>query len=283
MRATIGLSPSARHIAYSAIAGSLTLVAPAPAFAQGMSKVMVNGVPVRVYGTVEQGYVVIAGTQAVIQNEHDAFVSIFGIFEGDGRTYVMVTENCGGSACGDVFQAIDMSTHKYTVSPVFGTGVVGSKPEVRDGALLLTQTTADGTAAFHYAFRDGRLSTVKQPLNLDAGGPEKAPGGDMAALANGKQMSAVFKLRATADPLKAIMDDAAFEDARSVALNDFGGPFTEKSGIVLASVCQPHDCGAHSISVAFDHDGHVWASLVREYKRVDYGNPNAIMKMRLKQ
>jgi hypothetical protein len=272
-----------KRITWSAIAAFLSLAASTTASAQGMSKVMVNGVPVRVYGNVEQGHVVVAGTQAVIQDEHNAFVSILGIFEGDGRTYVMVTENCGGSACGDEFQAVDMSNPKYAVSPVFGTGVVGAKPEVRDGALLLTQKTADGTATFRYAFKDGKLSTIKQPLNLDAGGPGKAPGGDMAALANGKQMSAIFKLRATAGPLKAIMDDAAFEDARSVALNDFGGPFAEKSGIVSATVCQPHDCGAHSLAVAFDPEGHVWASLVRDYKRVDYGNPDPAMKMRLKQ
>jgi hypothetical protein len=62
---------------------------------------MVNGVPVRVHGTVEQGHVVVAGKQAVIQDEHDAFVAISGVYEGNGRTYVMVAENCGGSACID--------------------------------------------------------------------------------------------------------------------------------------------------------------------------------------
>jgi hypothetical protein len=183
-----------------------------------MSKVMVNGVPVRVYGSVEQGHVVVAGTQVVIQDEQDAHVSIQGIFEGDGRTFVVVAENCGGkNACGDMYQAIDMSGPNYKVSPVFGTGMSGAKPEVHGGALLLSQQTPDGTATFHYAFKDGKLSTTNEAVNLDASGPEKAPGGDMAALANGKPMSAIFKLRATAEPLKALMGDEAFKDARSVA------------------------------------------------------------------
>jgi hypothetical protein len=251
--------------------------------AQGMSKVMVNGVPVRVYGNVEQGHVVIAGNKVVIQNEHDAFISISGIYEGDGRTYVMVAENCGGSACGDVFQAIDMTTPKYLVSPVFGTGVVGAKPEVRNGALLLTETTADGTTTFHYSFKEGKLETVKEALDLEATGPDKAPGGDMAALASGKTMGAVFRLRATAKPLRTIMGEAAFNDARSVALSDFGQPFAEKQGMVSANACQPHNCQSHSLSVAFDHEGHVWALLVSKDVGTYYGNPDQMVQWQLKQ
>jgi hypothetical protein len=263
--------------------GVLFLLTATSAVAQGMSKVMVNGVPVRVYGTVEQGHVVVAGKQAVIQNEHDAFVAISGIYEGNGRTYVMVAENCGGSACGDVFQAVDMTTPKYVVSPVFGTGVSGAKPEVRNGALLLTQKTADGTSTFHYSFKDGKLETVKEALDLEATGPDKAPGGDIAALASGKTMGAVFKLRATAMPLRAIMGEDAFGDARSVALDEFGQPFAEKQGMVSANACQPHNCSSHSLSVAFDHEGHVWALLISNDVGTYYGNPDQMVQWQLKQ
>jgi hypothetical protein len=138
---------------------------------------------------------------------------------------------------------------------------------------------ADGTATFHYAYKDGKFAAAKEALNLDAAGPETAPGGDMAALANGKSMSTIFKMRATAEPLREIMDKD-FDDARSVALNDFGGAFGEKNELISAGVCQPHDRASHSLSVSFDHEGHVWASLVSSNARAFYGNPNPLQVTR---
>jgi hypothetical protein len=72
-----------------------------------------------------------------------------------------------------------------------------------------------------------------------------------------------------------------FDDVRSVALNDFGGAFGEKNGLVYAGVCQPHDCTSHSLSVLFDHEGHAWASLVRNNARTFYGNPNPLVRVQL--
>jgi hypothetical protein len=55
----------------------------------------------------------------------------------------------------------------------------------------------------------------------------------------------------------------------------------EKDGTVSASVCQPHDCSDHSLAVAFDHTGHVWASLVKDGKPTYFGNPDETIGARL--
>ena len=82
------------------------IIAPLPALlAQTLLRVQVNGVPVRVYGKPDQGFVVTAGDQIAIRDDTDMTVGIFGVFEGDGH-YVLVSENCGGSGCSDVYQAI---------------------------------------------------------------------------------------------------------------------------------------------------------------------------------
>jgi hypothetical protein len=258
------------------------VVAPLSALlAQTLSRVQVNGVPVRVYGKPDQGFVVTAGDQIAIRDDTDMTVGIFGVFEGDGHTYVLVAEDCGGSGCSEVYQAIDMTRSPYVTSPVFGTGWVSPKPVVRDGALVIVQERSDKKVRFTYNFKDGQLATKEDRLSIEPTGPETAPGGDLAAFANRKTMSEIFRQRATARPLMTIMDLPSFNDAREVALYDFGGAFLEKYGIMAASVCQPHNCGDHSVSVAFDHNGHVWASLVRDGRRVFFGNPNPMVQARL--
>jgi hypothetical protein len=243
---------------------------------------MVNGVPVQVYGTPDQGFAVVAGNQLIIQTRD--YVSILGIFEGGGRTYVVLAENPGGSS-GDVFQAIDMSTTRYSISPIFGTGAGGEKPEVVDGALVMTANSNDQKERFRYSFKDGKLEMTKQAINLQPSGPARAPGGDLAAFVNGKSMSEIFKARATASALQQIMDPNAFADARDVALQDIqGGPFVEADGIASAWACQSHDCAYHWVSIAFDHQGHAWALLVRRSVPTPtyYGSPDILVKRHLK-
>jgi len=176
----------------------LGVVSAKPCLAQYLNKVVVNGVPVRVYGTPDQGFLVLAGDQVSIRDDGDSLVGIFGVFEGDGHTYVVIAENCGGSGCGDLFQAIDMTKSPYVTSPVFGTGVVGAKPEVLEGALTLKQEEAGTRARYTYNFKDGQFSAKKDVTSLEPTGPATAPGGDLAAFAMRKTMSEIFLTKATA-------------------------------------------------------------------------------------
>jgi hypothetical protein len=50
---------------------------------------------------------------------------------------------------------------------------------------------------------------------------------------------------------------------------------------VPPGVCQPHDCISHSLAVAFDHEGHVWASLVCNNARTLFGNLNPLLRVQL--
>jgi hypothetical protein len=249
--------------------------------AQTLTRAQVNEAPVRVYGSVDQGWVVTAGDRIVIRDDDDMTVGILGVFEGEGGTYVLIAENCGGSSCGDLFQAIDMTKKPYVASPVFGTGLLGAKPEVKEGALVLTQAQADQQASFTYTFKDGQLITKKNIESVEPTGPVSPPGGDLAAFVNRKTMSEIFRQNATARPLLSLLGAEAFNDARGVALLDFGGTFAERYGVLVAAVCQPHDCGGHSISVVVDHSGHMWASLVRDGRRTFFGNPNPMIRARL--
>ena len=50
-------------------------------------------------------------------------------------------------------------------SPVFGSGGLSSKPEVRDGALVIVQERDDKKVSFTYNFKDGRLATKEDRLH----------------------------------------------------------------------------------------------------------------------
>jgi hypothetical protein len=240
---------------------------------EGMPQVNVNGTRVKIYGTQEQGFVVVAGDRVVLEDDTDAFLSIKGVYSGDGKTYVVISGNCGGSACGPMFHAVDLSDARFLASPKFGAGVIGAVPIVKGGALVISQESASGTKHYIYHFKDGQLKTEISDISLDFSGPATPPGGDLAAFADGKTMADIFKMRAFGIRLRELLGASSFADARSVALYKQGGPFSAYGDYVYSTACEPHNCGSHSISIAFDHEEHVWALLKQDDAEYFYANP----------
>jgi len=96
-----------------------------------------------------------------VQNDR---VLIQGVHQGGGRTYVLITEQSGGSACPSLYQAIDLSRDTPVVSPRFGNCSDVPKIAVVGGALRVSVPAFRAAPAATYVFQDGHL-------NQQAGSP----------------------------------------------------------------------------------------------------------------
>jgi hypothetical protein len=245
-----------------------------PAVGQTLDKVVVRGTSVQVFGQHPGEIIVVVGDRVVIHDDHDMTVSIQGIYEGEGRTYVLVEENSGGNGCPGLFQAIDLtSTIGPQVSKPFGTCSDLPKASVQSGNLQVTLPRMDGKGNITYSYFDGKLETHEQAVSLEPSGPEAAPGGDLAAFAIRRRIDQLFRLRASAASLMRIMPPAAFNEARDLALSGPSSEAVVRGDDVYLGACEAHNCGWHQVTIAFDHVGHAWAALLNDAKITFYGNP----------
>jgi hypothetical protein len=245
-----------------------------PAQAQFLRKVVVHGVPVQVTGEFPNGILVTVGDRVVIRDSLNTIVYIKGIYEGDGKTYVLIAEASGGNACPELYQAIDMSVVETKISKPFGTCSDIGEPAVIHGALALDLPRLDGKGRVLFTYFAGVLSEIKQRVSLEPAGPAGAPGGDLAAFALSRSIGDLFKLRASAGPLMKIMPGSDFAEARDMALSGPSSGAKLSSDVVVIGACQAHNCGDHQVTLVFDHFGNAWASILREARLSFFGNPD---------
>jgi hypothetical protein len=249
-----------------------------------MKKVTVDGMPVRVYGSREGGYVVTAGKRVIFTDDGSVAVGIESIHSGEGRTYIVISTFSGGASCCFTYYAVDMSNAEYKLSPGFELDQRLINIKVVSGALIVETLADNQKRRMSYSFYDGAFKEEVRSNSLEPTGPDSVPGGDLAAFANGKMMSDVFKAQATAKPLAKLLGKY-FIEARDIALADFGGSFGEQEMYVIADNAQPHNA-QHRVAIAFDHDNHLWAMLVVDdvtHSKLFFGDPGFAVRRLLER
>ncbi len=265
--------------------GAARAKASAPTFKTGhsetvMKQVYVRGVPVEVWDN-GNSHIVVAGDRVLIRDKFSTFISINGIYEGDGRVFLLLSKTAG-NVCSEEFQAIDMTSAEPKISESFGGCASITSAAVSGGALVVAFKALNGKNTETFTFRDGALTSTKTALSLEPKGPEGAPGGDLAAYVYQKQIGEVFSLRPSTAALKKIMSAQAFEEARDLAISGPGTRFEVKNEMVRATACQSHMCPFHAVAVVFDHKGNAWASILRGDGKLEmYGNPPPFIKAML--
>jgi hypothetical protein len=242
--------------------------------AQLLQKAVVHGVMVQVTGESPNGILVTVGDRVVIRDNDNTTVYIKGVYEGSGKTYVLIAEASGGNACPELYQAIDMSASEAKVSKPFGTCSDFGRPAVINGALTLDLPLLDGKGRVLFTYLGGVLNETKQRVSLEPAGPAGAPGGDLAAFALSRNIGDLFKLRASAGPLMRIMPASDFAEARDMALSGPSSGAKLNGDVVVIGACQAHNCLDHQVTLVFDHFGNAWASILREARLSFFGNPD---------
>ena len=101
---------------------------------------------------------IVVDGQVLATDTEDDRVLIQGVHQGGGRTYVLIAEQSGGTACPSLFQAIDLSSSVAVISPQFGTCSDLPSISVAGGALRVAVPAFRAARAATYTFRNGRLS-----------------------------------------------------------------------------------------------------------------------------
>jgi hypothetical protein len=123
----------------------------------------------RLVALVQQGsdptatFDVVVDNKKVFSDKGDRFVSVAGVFSGDGHTYLLLQQQSGGNGCESGFQAIDLTKGAALVSPKFGNcgnapiaAVIGGALQVkspsykgRAGAVVPAETVTFLNGQFH--------------------------------------------------------------------------------------------------------------------------------------
>jgi len=262
----------------TAVVASTMLVC-GPALA--LERVLVNGVAIQSFRNTSES-VLAVGDNLVRRVETHTRMDIKSIHEGDGRTYVLVSIGGGlGRLCPTLWLAIEMTEAKPRVSKDFGTCSDALDVSVSDGALRVVMDEPDGRSRSTYSFKDGRLTERKVAISMTQG-PDRAPGGNLAAFVAGKHPSEVIKLKTVADALKRILPPDVFEEVRKRALTGPGVAFQTDSRFAIGHSCIKHNCGGNTAFMVFDHAGAAWAAVETEGVKKFYGEPpsevRAVMK-----
>ena len=96
----------------------------------------------------------------VLTTDADDRVAIQGVYQGGGRTYVLLEEQSGGNACPSMYQAVDLSVGTPTISPQFGNCSDLPQASVGNGALRIVIPAFRAVPAASYVFRAGRLTRL---------------------------------------------------------------------------------------------------------------------------
>lgn len=108
---------------------------------------------------VGNGHAIVVDGRVLVTDTEDDRVTIQGVYQGGGRTYVLFAEQSGGTACPSLYQAIDLSGSVPVASPQIGNCSDLPRVSVTAGALRLSVPRFRAAPAKAYSFRDGRLSS----------------------------------------------------------------------------------------------------------------------------
>jgi hypothetical protein len=252
------------------------------AVADDQKKVMVNGKLLEIYSGSPP--ILVLGNKVILRPpEITAYLNVEGIYDGDERTFVLVSEGTGGTACPGDFAIVEMRGATATVSDTFGTCSDVAKAEVKGDALIVTIPKFDGTGEDVTIFRGGQLTTTEKIYSEDGEGPAQAPGGNLALFLANKDIASAMGLKAFVNALRRIMSHDDFKEIRLMALSGPGTNFTMHEGLAVAGACERHNCGDHRFSVAVDQAGRAWAALYNESKERFFGNPDPSILAQFRQ
>ena len=110
---------------------------PVNAVAGSQAQQVVGGKTVRVVAA-QGGHQISVDGQTLAVDRDDDRVVIRSVHQGGGRTYVLIQEQSGGIACPAMYQAIDLSGPKPTISPPVGNCSDVPRVSVVGGAFQLT-------------------------------------------------------------------------------------------------------------------------------------------------
>lgn len=247
------------------------------AIAEERKSILVNGKRLEIRG--ESPPVLALGKKVILRPpEEIAYLNVQGIFEGAGRTFVLVSESTGGNGCPAMFAIVEMQGDAITVSDQFGNCSDIVKAEAKDDSLVVTMPKFDGTGEETTTFRNGHLAMTEKINSEDGDGPERAPGGNLALFVSNKHVAEAMGMKAFVNALKKIMPHGDFQEAREMALSGPGIDFQMHDGVASANACERHNCGDHSFSVVVDQTGQAWGALYNEGKARFFGDPDAAKK-----
>lgn len=116
---------------------------------------VVAGRTVQVVST-EGGHAIVVDGRVLANDADDDRVIIQGVYQGGGRTYVLIAEQSGGTACPSMFQVVDLSSVPV-VSPQIGNCSDLPRISVVGGALRVAVPAFRAAPGRTYTFKDGNL------------------------------------------------------------------------------------------------------------------------------
>ena len=117
---------------------------------------VVSGRTVQIVST-GNGHAIVVDGHVLASDADDDRVIIQGVYQGGGRTYVLIGEQSGGTACPSMYQAVDLSGSVPAVSPQIGNCSDLPRVSVVGGALRLTLPAFRAAPARAFTLKDGRL------------------------------------------------------------------------------------------------------------------------------
>ncbi len=121
----------------------------------------------------------------------------------------------------------------------------------------------------------------------DARQPQQAPvvpAQGLAREAEGKMVPELLARGRTAAALRRVLGERAHARAKALLRDGWVGTPAETNGdYVVGSVCKKHECTITSVSVAFDHAGNAWASILDNGRLTFYGDPPPDVRALLEQ
>jgi len=104
-----------------------------------------------------RGHAIVVDGRVLANDADDDRVIIQGVYQGGGRTYVLIEEQSGGTACPSLYQAVDLSASAAAVSPQIGNCSDLPRVSVLGGALRVSVPAFRAAPAKAFTFKDGRV------------------------------------------------------------------------------------------------------------------------------
>ena len=103
------------------------------------------------------GHAIVVDGRVLANDADDDRVIIQGAYQGGGRSYVLIEEQSGGTACPSMFQVVDLSGSMPAVSAQIGNCSDLPRVSVIGGALRMSVPAFRAAPARAFTFMDGRL------------------------------------------------------------------------------------------------------------------------------
>ncbi len=258
-----------------------------PAEAQRSGKaltfVVVNGIPVDIWGNVDADLHRFAITvdERVVSRFYADSAQIRGVYERGRETYVLIEMPNHGSAGGSDFVIIDLSDIAKPATSKVITGHVHlvDEPRIDRNSFGFSAYDNDRMHLLTYQFANGFLSISSKDAFTPETGPHRPPGGDAAAFLVGKPLNLVLKLPFFLKIARNVVPPEAFLTLVEVSQNPVSNMdgFQVSGDYVFIGEMKAHDPTKH-VAVVANHSGGVWFLIMFKNQSHYYGNPTNEVK-----